>query len=219
MGRPDEFLRRLFDLPTQQVGFTSFEISFRMPIEEENLFTLSGQKSPEAEILEDVGNLLKKGLKWLTTEAGTKGVYFPEDPDESAVVLRALKELTPSSQGRIEHLEVKGRLIDSQIKPVTLDRSARQLVNNAIRNLSLEPQLLNLEGRIRELDRDRMSFELREIKGAQTSQRFVFDEEIFEDVFQAFEEGTRVKVAGSTFPSVKNLSYALALSRVKANPA
>jgi len=212
-GRPPDFLRRLFDLPTQRLAFASFEISFRMPIEERDLFSLSANKSPEAETLEQVGSLLKKGLKWLTTTAGEEGLFSPDNPEEGAVVLRALKELTPSSQGAIERLELKGQLIGPRTSPQILERSARQRVNTAIRNLSLEPKLVDLEGRIRELDKDRLSFELREVgDGNQPMQRFVFDEGLLEDVFQAFQEDRRVQVAGRTFP-VKNLAYALAISR------
>lgn len=218
VGRPDEFLRRLFDLPTQRMAFRSFEISFRMPIEERNLFTGSGQKSPDAETLERVGAILNKGLKWLGSAAGEEGVYSPDAPEEGAVLLRALKELTPSSQGAIEQIEITGQLIGIQSRPVKLDRGARQRVNNAIRNRSLEPQLIDLEGRVRELDKDRLSFELREIDHPATPhQRFVFDEELLEEVFQAFQDDVRIRVAGRTFP-VKNVAYALALSRTTTSP-
>lgn len=212
-GRPNEFLKRIFDLPTQRFAFASFEISFRMPIEELNLFTLNGQKSPEVETLEEVGRLLNRGLQWLTHAAGEEGLYSPESPEERAVVLRALKELTPSSQGAIEQLELKGQLVGPRKTPLVLERMARQRVNAAIRNSSLEPQPVDLEGRIRELDKDRLSFELREIAGTAQVQRFVFDEELLEEVFQAFQDNARVRVAGRTFP-VKNLAYALALSKV-----
>lgn len=212
-GRPDEFLRRLFDLPTKRFAFASFEISFRMPIEELNLFTASGQKSSEAETLEKVGTLLNKGLKWLTTAAGEEGLYSPDKPDESAVVLRALRELTPSSQGCIHQIELKGQLIGPRTFPLVLERAARQRVNAAIRSHALEPQPVDMEGRIRELDKDRLSFELRDIDGTTPHQKFVFDEELLEEVFQAFQDDVRVRVAGRTFP-VKNLAYALALSRV-----
>ena len=211
-GRPTEFVRRLCDLPTQRFAFNSFEISFRMPIEERNLFMDTGEKSPEAETLEEVGALLSKGLKWLTTEAGELGVYSPDDPAEGAVVLRALKELTPSSQGSIEYLEVSGQLIGHGNVPVILNRVSRQRVNRAISYRSLEPQLVDLEGRIRELDMDRLSFELREINGTPSEQRFVFDEELLDDVFDAANSRSRVQVAGRTFP-VKNVAYALAISR------
>jgi hypothetical protein len=85
--------------------------------------------------------------------------------------------------------------------------------NTAIRSRSTEPQLIDLVGRIRELDKDRLSFDLREIEGTARTQRFVFAEELLGEVFQAFEEDVRVQVAGRTFP-VKNLAYALALSRL-----
>lgn len=212
-GRPDEFMRRLFDLPTQRFAFTSFEISFRMPIEEKNLFTSIDEKSPEVKTLEEVRNLLNKGLKWLTTSAGEEGVYSPGNPEESAAVLRALKELTPSSQGSIDRIELKGQLVGTRVAPLILERKARQRVNAAIRSQALEPQLVDLVGRIRELDKDRLSFELREIEGAPGVQKFVFDEELLEDVFQAFQEDRRVRVAGRTYP-VKNLAFALALSSV-----
>lgn len=212
-GRPDEFLRRLFDLPTQRFAFSSFEVSFRMPVGDKNLFTSEGDKSPEVETLEKVGKLLNKGLKWLATTAGEEGVYSPGDPDESAAVLRALKELTPSSQGSVESIELKGQLIGARVFPLVLERRARQRVNNALRTQALEPQSVDLEGRVRELDKDRLSFELREIDGGGI-QKFVFDEELLEEVFQAFVEDVRVRVAGRTFP-VKNLAYALAILSAK----
>lgn len=226
VGRPDEFMRRLFDLPTQRMAFASFEISFRMPISEPDLFTATGHPSPEAKTLSQVSELLNHGLRWLTTAAGDEGVYSPENTEERAVVLRAIKELTPSSYGSIEQLELKGQMLGTRIKPLILDRTSRQRINNAIRISSTEPQLVNLEGRIRELDKDRLSFELREISDANATQRFVFDEVILEEVFQAFQEDVRVRVAGRTFP-VKNVAYALAVSRtplplpdttLKANP-
>ena len=77
---------------------------------------------------------------------------------------------------------------------------------------SLEPPLVDVEGRVRKLDKDRLSFELREIQGPVQTQRFVFGEELLEDVFQAFQKDVRVRVAGRAIP-VKNVAYALALSR------
>ena len=186
-----------------------------MPIAERSLFRDVEHKSQEAETLEEVGKLLNKGLKWLTTKAADEGVYSPSGSDESAAVLRALKEITPSSHGNIERLELKGQLLGPRVTPLVLERHDRQRVNTAIRNLDLEPQVVDLEGRIRELDKDRLSFELREIHATPDSQRFVFDEELREDVTQAFNDDVRVRVAGRTFP-VKNLAYALALSRVSA---
>ena len=77
---------------------------------------------------------------------------------------------------------------------------------------TLEPQLVDLEGRIRELDKDRRSFELREIPGQTQAQRFAFDDDLLNDVFEAFRQDVRVRVSGRTF-SVKNMVHALALSK------
>lgn len=218
-GRPTEFTRRLFDLPAQRLAYRSFEISFRMPIEEQNLFTASGQKSPETEILDQVGNLLNKGLGWLQTQAGEEGIYSPDNPAEAEVMLRALKELTPSSTGSIERLELRGQLIAPSAKPYVLRRADRQRVNVAIRTRSLEPEIIDFVGRIREWDKDRMSFELREIESEGVSnQRFVFDEDLRDDVNEAFNKDYRVRVAGSSFP-VRNVNYALALSSVTDEPS
>jgi hypothetical protein len=83
---------------------------------------------------------------------------------------------------------------------------------------TLEPQRVDLEGRIRELDKDRRSFELREIPGATQAQRFHFDEDLLADVFEAFRQDVWVRVAGRTLP-VKNVAHAVALSRISANEA
>ena len=78
-----------------------------------------------------------------------------------------------------------------------------------------EPQRVDMQGRIRELDKDQLSFDLREIDGGQHTQRFIFDEELLGEVVRAFDENVRVKVAGRTVP-IKNLAQALALSRMSA---
>jgi len=216
-GRPDDLVRRLIDLPTQRVAFASFEISYRMPLEPADLFSPLGEKSREAETLEEVGSLLTKGLKWLSTSAAEAGLYRPDDPEESAAVLRALKEITPSSQGAIRRLEIKGRLINFGRTSIELKRDARLRVNEAIRARELEPELVDLEGRVGRADVDQLSFDLRDIGHPPASQRFVFDEELLEDVLQALNDGTRVRVAGLLHPKSpgRSLAFALAISSAK----
>ncbi|HEX7375932.1 MAG TPA: hypothetical protein VF278_02415 [Pirellulales bacterium] len=78
---------------------------------------------------------------------------------------------------------------------------------------ALEPELVDLEGRVRELDKDRRSFELREIGGAVPPQRFAYDDSLRNEVYQAFDDEVRVKLAGRKVPG-KPLIMALALSRL-----
>ncbi len=78
---------------------------------------------------------------------------------------------------------------------------------------ALEPQSVDLEGRIREIDKDRRSFELREIPGVAQAQRFGFDEDLEEDIFQAFRDDERVRISGRAFPT-RNMAHALAVSKI-----
>ena len=83
---------------------------------------------------------------------------------------------------------------------------------------ALEPELIEMEGRVRELDKDRLSLELREINGGISSQQFVFDEPLRDDVYRAFVDEGRVKVAGWKFPG-KSVITAQAIARVQTGEA
>lgn len=80
---------------------------------------------------------------------------------------------------------------------------------------ALEPEYVDVEGRVRELDKDRRSFELREICGPIASQRFTFDESLRDDVYKAFDDEVRVKLSGRKVPG-NTLVMALALARIEA---
>ncbi len=67
-------------------------------------------------------------------------------------------------------------------------------------------------GRIREVDKDRWSFELREIPGNVPVRRFVFGEEMFPDVIEALQDDHVVTVVGAE-PAPGRPLRAVALSR------
>lgn len=77
---------------------------------------------------------------------------------------------------------------------------------------ALEPELIDLEGRVRELDKDQLTFELREINGGMSSQRLMFAEPLRNDVYRAFHDEVRVKLAAWRFPG-KSVLTAEAISR------
>lgn len=83
---------------------------------------------------------------------------------------------------------------------------------------ALEPELIEMEGRVRELDKDRLSLELREINGGISSQQFVFDEPLRDDVYRAFDDEVRVKLAGWKFPG-KTVITAQAIARIETGQA
>ena len=78
---------------------------------------------------------------------------------------------------------------------------------------SIAPRNVDLVGRIRQLDKDRLSFELREIEGTPPVQRFNFDKALLLEVSRAFQDDARVQIGGKTIPS-QNVAHAVSLSRV-----
>ena len=102
-----------------------------------------------------------------------------------------------------------------------LDHSSRARVTEALRKSKSEPAIVQLTGRIREVDRDRMSFELREIGESSQSQKFVFEEQLRDQVIDALDSDELVTVAGQTHP-IRNLVAATMISRptlpIPANP-
>ena len=78
-------------------------------------------------------------------------------------------------------------------------------------------KVVTYTGRIRELDKDKRSFELREIEEASVEmQRFTFDEELAEDVLDAFHENLRVIAVGTPYP-ITNVAQLAALTKLETN--
>lgn len=75
----------------------------------------------------------------------------------------------------------------------------------------LEP--VTLEGRIRELDWDRLSFDLREIENGPPHQTFVFGRDLLADVLAASHAQVRIRVAGHTRPRA-TVAYASGLAQL-----
>ncbi len=212
-GRPSALLKRMFDLPTQRLAFGSFEIAFRSPLSgPPELFkeVTATAIEQEATILQKIGTLLQTGLDWLHSQDALKRPAGPaSDPEESRVILQAIKSISPSSQGPLREVEIQGTLVRSPVHPIRLTREMRKRATTALS--ALPPggeKFLRLTGRIRELDKDSRTFTLREIEGENTARECTFEEEFLEDVLQALDEEYRVNVA---MVSVRNKLHVLAI--------
>jgi hypothetical protein len=215
-GRPPALIKRLFDLPAQRLAFGSFEIAFRSPLSGSAILfdDLTAEDiRQEKEALQRVGDLLQIGLTWLSsTEANRASGAVGQNPDESRLILQAVKSITPSSQGPVREVEVRGTLIKNPVRPVRLNRDSRRSVNTALARTPGRESIVQLSGHIREVDLDRLTFDLREINSEVESRKFAFDEDLIEDVLQALQEDSSVTVAGVDYPTRK-LVQALAIGR------
>ena len=81
--------------------------------------------SQDAEIFEEMGKLLNKGLRMIQSDSEAE-VAEGLDRDEVAQLLEAVKSLTPPTQGDVDRIEIGGRLVDQFDGQVILTREDRR---------------------------------------------------------------------------------------------
>lgn len=176
-----------YQVEAQQLQFNSIEIAFKAIPKDETL-PMFGEVDTT---LPRVEKMLADGFKWLATDGGHQ---LPSD-DEKAI-LSAIRELTPKKGGPIARLEVTGRATDE--KTITLTNDVRRKIATKIR--LPKSNAISPIGRIRELDADSQTFELRDIsEGSPLNSdhvRFVFGNEDREDVYNLFKSESIVRADG-----------------------
>lgn len=200
-GRPSRALQKLYDLPIQKTLAASFEVQFRSPLSEPDLFQGLGESEirEEREVLNRVADHLKAGLKWLTTtSADASALPVPSDPELSRAIIKALKFLTPSPRSPIRELEIRGELATQSVEPIRLSRSARSILNGALSRVPApKERRVELTGRIRELNERLMRFELHEVEHPASPIRVCeFEPDLWDDVYEMLGVEETVEVFG-----------------------
>jgi hypothetical protein len=182
-GRPLDSHRRDYDLVTQHFAFRSFEVGFVAKARSD------GDQAADA-IYEDAGRRLRVALDW--------AAEGPVSSPPTIEMLEVLKQLVPPSQGDIERVELRGRMLPNIVdRPVVLTRAASMRVRSAIAELRERNRLLlETEGRVREFDKDELTFTLRERPADDEDLNCQFSEQLFDDVNEAFSTDARVIVQG-----------------------
>lgn len=179
-GRPEESFRRSYDLPAARFAYNSFEVAFSEPATDQ--LDLDGESTYE------IGSAaLEQGLRWLVHQSG-------DEP--SVYVLEALKELTPPAHGQIEGAEIRGRLIKSNTV-FRLNRQHRRSISEAlIKHQMVDHELIKVSGQIRELDKDNLSFMLRNRPNDDAELKCIFTEEQYDDIVDYFNSDSFVSATG-----------------------
>jgi hypothetical protein len=187
-GRPFEVHRRYYDLPALYFAFQSFEIAFGKPIGPPEL--------TDADMLDRIRPLFVKGLSWAELTAGhndSLDVPLGSTPAEWTAIINALAKLAPPHKGAVRQVQVSGVLAGSEHRTVLLTRKATRRITEARRLLNPDVQSHTDTGYIREFDKDKMTFILRNAKGENL--RFVeCTEELYEDALVAFETDRAVTI-------------------------
>jgi len=210
---------RAYEPLAQRICLASFEISFRLPDMPADLFDQIDGSTRELvrKAIERGGELLRLGLSWATSASATTEQLrlVTASEDEARVVLAAIENLMPAGRGPVQTIELRGAWVGAPVRPLQLTRANRRVVAAALRELpALQPVRRRLIGRVREWDKDRLSFELRDIvESEQPSRKFLFDETLLDDVQEAFDEEGFVRVT-ALHSAVNRPSFAVEITRV-----
>ncbi len=103
-------------------------------------------------------NIYLIGAAWVGSEEDVaKLASLLPDSEQRRVVLNQIGRLIPRPRGRLDSVELSGRLV---VCPVRLRRESRERVRNAITKLVHE-EIVRTEGILREIDLDERTFILR----------------------------------------------------------
>ncbi|MGC8474743.1 MAG: DUF6575 domain-containing protein [Acetobacteraceae bacterium] len=189
-GRPPEAFRRLYDLPATGFAFGSFSITFASP-------QSAGQGAlDDHAIMEAVGALLRRGLAW----ASAAEYAAPDAGGEWSSIVEALSKLAPPLRGSVSEVEIGGVLVASGGAPTRLSRTAAERIRAARKLLASARTSRTLEGQVREFDKDKLTFILRDATGG-TLGSVSFSEQHYDDVWTAFDTERKVVIIADPLPS------------------
>jgi len=106
--------------------------------------------------------------------------------------LRATLSLTPPCHGAITSVEISGDWLNGN--HYTLTRKSRAKVSNSLRLLKQE-EIGVLDGRIGEIDDDKLSFILRDLDNTTGERRGSFPEELLDDMRSHYFEENRIRIS------------------------
>jgi hypothetical protein len=183
VGVSGEVYRRYYDLPARHFAFQSFEIAFGKPNDPAELL--------DADMFERIRPLLAKGLAW--AELGNGDV--PSTPEWPAIV-NALAKLAPPQRGIIQEVEVSGVLAGLEHRMVRLTRNTTRRIVEARKLLNPDVLLHTDIGYVREFDKDKLTFLLRNAK-AEDIRSVEFAEEQYDHVWVAFDTDRIVTIVST----------------------
>lgn len=182
-GRPSDVLRRLYDLPARHFSFRSFEIAFGKPSGSQDVF--------DDNVWNQIRLLLEKGLSWADDGAGDVS-----DTPEWTAIVSALAKLAPPQTGPVQEVEVSGVLAGLEYRSVRLTRDTSRRISDARKLLNPDVRLHTDVGFIRELDKDKLTFTLRNAQ-ADNLRLVEFSEDRYDDVILAFDTDRVVTILSS----------------------
>lgn len=192
-GRPPEWLKGIYAMPTQRIAYGSLEVAFSLPqmTHHQLPLDLPDEVSPEELQAEGLA-LIEEGLRWASSDEQS---LPDEDKAKWRAILEALKKISPPTQGAVQGVRLWGRAVG---RVYSLDAPVAKKVRRALRESKKghEDHLRLFTGKVRDLDLDKMTMILRDVEGVDGDVNLVLDSDVFlEIVREAHYQEVPVSVA------------------------
>ena len=188
-------IKELLNPPAQRFAYKSFEVAFQMP---------SPKNQAETFFMERFESCLKIGFSAI--HSGTNDDFSTRLSDigesDRLAILSAMKELAPSSHSQIKEIEVSGSLVSKFGTVNTLTPEIYKSLRKCVLTLEGDTCMVRAVGKIKQCDRDKFLFDLRDINTESSegvfgsSLRCQFESSQEDEVLPAFNEGYEVTVSG-----------------------
>jgi hypothetical protein len=175
----------------QRLAAASFEVSYGFPPKTAD----PKEQLEDAEIIADMGRLLDAGIA-LANGSAAEASKLELTDDETVLLLETIKDLTPSTQGDLDEIQISGRLLGPGKRPATLNHDSRRKVNHQLKSRKStkerdEPFVVS--GTITAADQDLNTFKLRNVGAAEGTGfadvdelTFLYKDHLFDLVMEAF---------------------------------
>jgi hypothetical protein len=185
-GRIKNSHKRLYDLPVQHFAYNSFEVAFRLPEEQQADLLLEDESE-----MQQVGIALANAIQTsIDTDADAALVNLEIE------LLEALEKLVPPLSGIVTEYEVGGAILGHEGRVLRLNREISKQVKTALQQIrGRDEKIATLEGVVAEMDRDNLSFTLRQTSDGK-DHNCTFPPEVFDEVMDAFVQATPVVISG-----------------------
>lgn len=186
-GQPSRKTRKYYDLPARLLA-GSVRVSVYPTVDPQKpMFDESDETWSRMQ------QLLQLGLNEILIQP-TNG-HEPMGNDLRAA-LQAVYCLAPPSYGAVESIEVSGQLVTHSPTARVINRTVRATLRARLRlEVEQKMEIVEAQGFISELDREEATCLLRDSLGT-TLHKIVFDEQLSDEVKDAFDSGREVKIAG-----------------------
>lgn len=185
-GRVRNSQKRLYDLPVQHFAYNSFEVAFRLPNEQQTDLLQEGESE-----MQQIGAVLANAIQTSTDTHAEETLLTLE-----IELLEALEKLVPPLSGVVTEYEVAGTILGNEGRVFRLNRDISKQVKTVLQQVrGREEKITTLEGVVAEMDRDNLSFTLRQTSDSK-DRHCTFSPDVFDEVLEAFVQATLVAISG-----------------------